>query len=211
MPAAAGLPHPALPSPSLPCHSRPRLPLCCACFSDAAVHPQPQPAPAVPLGGRELLGGSGRSASHAPGGPRCGATLAGCRSVSEAAEQGWGGPLGHTVGDSEDHGFRGARVALSVQRPTSAQVTISRSVSLSPASGSELPARRPLRIPSLPISLSLSLSLCPSPAGTLSQKQKEKKKKRQENGFRSGVTIARNQQNGAEVGKKAITSQASVA
>ena len=40
-----------------------------------------------------------------------------------------------------DAGYGGARVAQSVKRPTSAQVTISRSVSSSPASGSVLTAR----------------------------------------------------------------------
>ena len=52
--------------------------------------------------------------------------------------------------------------ALSVKRPTSAQVTISRSVSSSPVSGSVLTAR------SLePASESVSPSLCPSPARAL--------------------------------------------
>ena len=54
-------------------------------------------------------------------------------------------------------------MAQSVKRLTSAQVTISRSVSSSPASGSALTAR------SLePASDSVSLSLCPSPAHALS-------------------------------------------
>ena len=57
----------------------------------------------------------------------------------------------------------GAWVAQSVELPTSAQVTISRFVSLGPASGSVLTAR------SLePASDSVSLSLCPSPVHTLS-------------------------------------------
>ncbi len=59
--------------------------------------------------------------------------------------------------------MRGAWVAQSVERPTSAQVTISRSVSSSPASGSGLMAQ------SLePASDSVSLSLCPSPVHALS-------------------------------------------
>ena len=57
----------------------------------------------------------------------------------------------------------GTWVAQSVKRPTSAQVTILRSVSSSPASGSGLMAR------SLePASDSVSLSLCPSPVHALS-------------------------------------------
>ena len=67
----------------------------------------------------------------------------------------------------------GAWVAQSVERPTSAQVMISQSVSLSPASGSELTAQSlepasdsvspslsafPPLTPSLFLSLSLSLS-----------------------------------------------------
>ena len=57
---------------------------------------------------------------------------------------------------------RGAWVAQSVKRPTSAQVMISRSVSLSPASGSVLTAQ------SLePVSDSVSPSLCPSPVHAL--------------------------------------------
>ena len=60
--------------------------------------------------------------------------------------------------------FRGAWVAQSVKRPTSAQVTISQSVSSSPASGSGLMAR------SLePVSDSVSPSLsAPSPVHALS-------------------------------------------
>ena len=47
-----------------------------------------------------------------------------------------------TLEDSVNNGYvRGARVAQSVERPTSAQVMISRSVSLSPASGSVLTAQ----------------------------------------------------------------------
>ena len=57
----------------------------------------------------------------------------------------------------------GAWVAQSVERPTSAQVMISRSVSLSPALGSVLTAQ------SLEPALdSVSLSLWPSPAQALS-------------------------------------------
>ena len=56
---------------------------------------------------------------------------------------------------------RGARVAQSVGRPTSAQVVISQSVSSSPVSGSVLTAQ------SLEPA-SNSLSLCPSPAHALS-------------------------------------------
>ena len=60
--------------------------------------------------------------------------------------------------------------APSVNRPTSAQVTISRSVGSSPVSGSVLTAQ------SLqPASDSVSLSLSPSPAHTLSFKNKRKK------------------------------------
>ena len=62
-------------------------------------------------------------------------------------------------------------MAQSVERPASAQVTISRFVSLSPASGSGLMAQ------SLePASDSVSPSLCPSPAGTLSLSVSIKKK-----------------------------------
>ena len=58
--------------------------------------------------------------------------------------------------------MRGAWVAQSVKRPTSAQVMISRSVSSGPASGSVLTAQ------SLePVSDSVSPSLCPFPAHTL--------------------------------------------
>ena len=56
---------------------------------------------------------------------------------------------------------RGAWVAQSVGRPTSAQVTISRSASSSPASGSVLTAWSLFQIVS-------SLSLCPSPVHALS-------------------------------------------
>ena len=69
--------------------------------------------------------------------------------------------------------FRGAWVALSVKRPTSAQVRISRSVGSSPASGSVLTARSPE-----PVSDSVSLSLCPSPAHTLSLSKINKRKKK---------------------------------
>ena len=57
---------------------------------------------------------------------------------------------------------RGSWVAQSVKRPTSVRVTISRSVSSSPARGSGLMAQ------SLePASDSVSLSLCPSPIHAL--------------------------------------------
>ena len=66
--------------------------------------------------------------------------------------------------------LRGAWVAQSVERPTSAQVMISRSISSSPASGSVLPARSLApasdsvslslsALPPLVLALSLSLSL----------------------------------------------------
>ena len=59
--------------------------------------------------------------------------------------------------------YRGAWVAQSVKQLTSAQVTISRSMSSSPASGSVLTAQ------SLePVSDSVSLSLGPSPVHALS-------------------------------------------
>ena len=59
----------------------------------------------------------------------------------------------------------GAWVAQSVERPALAQVMISQSVSLSPASGSVLTAR------SLgPASDSVSLSPCPSPPLSLKNK-----------------------------------------
>ena len=60
--------------------------------------------------------------------------------------------------------FRGAWVAQSVKRPTSAQVTISRSVSSSPSSGSVLTAQS-LEPASDSVSPSLSL---PSPVHALS-------------------------------------------
>ena len=63
--------------------------------------------------------------------------------------------------------FGGAWVAQSVKRPTSAQVTISQSVSSSPASGSVL------TVQSLePVSDSVSPSLWPSPVHALSLSQK---------------------------------------
>ena len=58
-------------------------------------------------------------------------------------------------------------MAQSVERPTSAQVTISQFVSLSPASGSVLTAQSPV-----PASDGVSVSLSPSPALTLSLKNK---------------------------------------
>ena len=73
--------------------------------------------------------------------------------------------------------MRGAWVAQSVERPTSAQVMISRSVSSSPASGSVLTAWSPLWIlrlllaPLLPQLCSISVSL------SLSKINKCKKKK----------------------------------
>ena len=74
----------------------------------------------------------------------------------------------HSVGDMINcvkikRKWRGAWVAQLVERPTSAQVMISHSVSLSPALGSVLSAQ------SLePASDSVSPSLCPSPAHALS-------------------------------------------
>ena len=63
----------------------------------------------------------------------------------------------------QEAGNRGAWVAQSVERPTSAQVMISQFVSLSPALGSVLTAE------SLePASDSVSPSLCPFPAHALS-------------------------------------------
>ena len=53
----------------------------------------------------------------------------------------------------------GAWVAQSLKRPTSAQVMISQFVSLSPVSGSQLPAQGLLQILLLPISLPLPHSL----------------------------------------------------
>ena len=63
--------------------------------------------------------------------------------------------------------FRGSRVAQSGKRPTSAQVTISRSVSSSPASGSVLTAQSPG-----PASDSVSPSLSAPPPLALSLKNK---------------------------------------
>ena len=64
---------------------------------------------------------------------------------------------------SKSNALRGAWVAQSVKRPTSAQVTVSPSVSSSPTSGSVLTAR------SLEPALnSVSPSLCPSPVHALS-------------------------------------------
>ena len=61
----------------------------------------------------------------------------------------------------------GPWVAQSIERPTSAQVMISQSMSSSPTSDSVLTAQ------SLePAADSVSLSLCPSPASTLSLKNK---------------------------------------
>ena len=65
--------------------------------------------------------------------------------------------------------IRGAWVAQSVGRPTSARVTISRSVSSSPASGSGLTAQ-----PGACFGFCVSLSLCPSPACALSLPLKDK-------------------------------------
>ena len=69
----------------------------------------------------------------------------------------------------------GARVAQSVEHPTSAQVMISQLVSSSPTSGFLLSAQSPLQ------SLCSPLSLCASPAHTVSLKNKLtlKKKTRQ--------------------------------
>ena len=61
--------------------------------------------------------------------------------------------------------FRGAWVAQSVKRPTSAQVTISQSVGSSPASGSGLMAQS---LEPASNSVSPFLSLCPYPARVLS-------------------------------------------
>ena len=68
---------------------------------------------------------------------------------------------------SKGTGYRGTRVAQSVERPTSAQVMISQSVSLSPASGSGLTAQSLEPVldsvsPSLSLTLprSCSVSLC---------------------------------------------------
>ena len=63
--------------------------------------------------------------------------------------------------------FRGARGAQSVKRPTSAQVTISRSVSSSPVSGSVLTAHS---LEPVSDSVSPSLSAPPSPARALKNK-----------------------------------------
>ena len=62
--------------------------------------------------------------------------------------------------DSKSINTRGAWVAQSVKRPTSAQVMISRSVSSSPALGSVLTAQS---LEPASDAVSLSLSLCPSP------------------------------------------------
>ena len=93
--------------------------------------------------------------------------------MSIRAESGLQTPLSfkRPKGRTKRRGFKvtaswGAWVAQSVERPTSAQVTISRLVSSSPTLGSVLTARRLLGIPPL----SLSLSLCPSIARALSLK-----------------------------------------
>ena len=73
--------------------------------------------------------------------------------------------------------YRGAWVAESVKRPTSAQVTISRSVSLSPAVGLWADGSEPGAC----FQFCVSLSLCPSPVHALSLSvskiNKRKKKK----------------------------------
>ena len=63
-----------------------------------------------------------------------------------------------------ERGDRGACVAQAVERPTSAQVMISQSVSSSPASGSVLTAQSP----ELALGFHVSLSLGPSPTCVLS-------------------------------------------
>ena len=73
-------------------------------------------------------------------------------------------PSDHPGGESENGQLGGApRVVQSVERPTSAQVMISWSVSSSPASGSVLTARSLERVLD-----SVSPSLCPSPTHALS-------------------------------------------
>ena len=69
---------------------------------------------------------------------------------------------------------RGAWVAQSVERPTSAQVTILQSVSLSPVSGSVLTAQS---LEPASDSVSLSLTLPHSCSVSLSKINKHKKKK----------------------------------
>ena len=76
----------------------------------------------------------------------------------------FGGYLYHNLGPKVLKCSRGAWVAQSVERPASARVTISRSVSLSPASGSVLTARS-LEPASDSVSPSLSV---PPPAHALS-------------------------------------------
>ena len=65
--------------------------------------------------------------------------------------------------------FRGTYVAQSVKRPTSAQVTISQFVSLSPASGSVLTVQS-LEPVSDPVSPSPSIPALLAPSLSLSQK-----------------------------------------
>ena len=88
------------------------------------------------------------------------------RSHLTVAEEGEGSEEVGTILTASTHQkvwLWGAWVAQSVKRPTSAQVTISRSVSWSPASGSGLMAQ------SLEsTSDSVSPSLCPSPIHALS-------------------------------------------
>ena len=78
----------------------------------------------------------------------------------------WGrGPRGSGEAGLEGAGRWGAWVAQSVERPTSAQVTVSQFVDLSPASGSVLTA---CSEPGACFGFCVSFSLCPSSAHALS-------------------------------------------
>ena len=104
-------------------------------------------------------GASGRCLSHKGGTPMN--EVSAC--IKKAPDR-LPHPFHHVRTRQEDASYGGTWVAQSVKRPTSARVTISRSVSSSPAPGSGLMAQ------SLePVSDSVvSLSFCPSPVHALS-------------------------------------------
>ena len=76
------------------------------------------------------------------------------------------------AGNSENSLVRGACVAQSVKRPTSAQIMISQFVGSIPASGSVLTAQSLEPASDAVVSLSLSLPLPCSHSVSLSQKNK---------------------------------------
>ena len=114
-----------------------------------------------PLGAGETGGRGWREAEPYPGGS---CLPAKCQDlISRVGYRAGVQALSASIPLPKEHSSWGAWVAQSVERLTSAQVMISRSVSSSPASGSVLTAQSLEPVPD-----SVSLSLCPSPAHTLS-------------------------------------------